>query len=101
VTLRFEGQGVEERGIIDSITGDNAPALKVGNVIVKIDPRYFRPTDVETLLGDPTKAKEKLGWVPEITVQEMCAEMLASDLAQAKQHALLKQYGYNINVSVE
>ncbi|MDP3343582.1 MAG: GDP-mannose 4,6-dehydratase [Hydrogenophaga sp.] len=101
VTLRFEGQGVEERGIIDSITGDNAPALKVGNVIVKIDPRYFRPTEVETLLGDPTKAKEKLGWVPEITVQEMCAEMLASDLAQAKQHALLKQYGYNINVSVE
>ncbi|MDO9568056.1 MAG: GDP-mannose 4,6-dehydratase [Hydrogenophaga sp.] len=101
VTLRFEGHGVEERGVVDSITGDNAPALKVGDVIVKIDPRYFRPTEVETLLGDPTKAKEKLGWVPEITVQEMCAEMVASDLAQAKQHALLKQHGYNVNVSVE
>ncbi|MDO9482354.1 MAG: GDP-mannose 4,6-dehydratase [Hydrogenophaga sp.] len=101
VTLRFEGHGVEERGVVDSITGDNAPALKVGDVIVKIDPRYFRPTEVETLLGDPTKAKEKLGWVPEITVQEMCAEMVASDLAQAKQHALLKNHGYSVSVSVE
>jgi len=101
VTLRFEGQGVEERAVVESITGDNAPALKVGDVVVKIDPRYFRPTEVETLLGDPTKAKEKLGWVPEITVQEMCAEMVASDLAQAKQHALLKQHGFNVNVSVE
>jgi len=101
VTLRFEGQGVEERAVVESITGDNAPALKVGDVIVKIDPRYFRPTEVETLLGDPTKAKEKLGWVPEITVQDMCAEMVASDLAQAKQHALLKQHGFNVNVSVE
>jgi GDPmannose 4,6-dehydratase len=73
----------------------------VGDVIVRIDPRYFRPTEVETLLGDPTKAKEKLGWVPEIAVQEMCAEMVASDLAQAKQHALLKQHGYLVNLSAE
>jgi GDPmannose 4,6-dehydratase len=69
--------------------------------IVKIDPRYFRPTEVETLLGDPTKAKQKLGWVPEITAQEMCAEMVAYDLAQAKQHALLRKHGYNVNVSAE
>jgi GDPmannose 4,6-dehydratase len=69
--------------------------------IIRIDPRYFRPTEVETLLGDPTKAKQKLGWVPEITAQEMCAEMVAVDLAQAKQHALLKANGYNVNVSVE
>jgi GDPmannose 4,6-dehydratase len=69
--------------------------------IVKIDPGYFRPTEVETLLGDPSKAKQKLGWVPEIRVQEMCAEMVVSDLAQAKQHALLKQHGYSVNVSVE
>jgi GDP-D-mannose dehydratase len=69
--------------------------------IVRIDPRYFRPTEVETLLGDPTKAKQKLGWVPEITAQQMCAEMVAHDLAQAKQHALLKQNGYSVNVSVE
>jgi GDPmannose 4,6-dehydratase len=101
VTLKFEGQGVDEIATVISIIGDKAPALKVGDVIVRIDPRYFRPTEVETLLGDPTKAKEKLGWVPEITVQEMCAEMVASDLAQAKQHALLIQHGYSVNVSVE
>jgi GDPmannose 4,6-dehydratase len=101
VTLKFEGQGVDEAATIASIVGDNAPALKVGDVIVRIDTRYFRPTEVETLLGDPTKAKEKLGWVPEITVQEMCAEMVASDLAQAKQHALLKQHGYSVNVNAE
>jgi GDPmannose 4,6-dehydratase len=101
VTLKFEGQGVDETATVTTIVGDNAPALKVGDVIVRIDPRYFRPTEVETLLGDPTKAKEKLGWVPEITVQEMCAEMVASDLAQAKQHALLKKHGYSVNVSVE
>lgn len=101
ITLRFEGQGVSEVAIIEKISGTNAYSLKVGDVIVKIDPRYFRPTEVETLLGDPTKAKEKLGWVPEITVQEMCKEMVAEDLKAAKQHALLKQHGYNVNVSVE
>jgi GDPmannose 4,6-dehydratase len=101
VTLKFEGQGVDEAATVSSIIGNKAPALNVGDVIVRIDPRYFRPTEVETLLGDPTKAKEKLGWLPEITVQEMCAEMVASDLAQAKQHALLKKHGYSVNVSVE
>ena len=101
VTLKFEGQGVDEIATVTSIIGGKAPALKVGDVIVRIDPRYFRLTEVETLLGDPTKAKEKLGWVPEITVQEMCAEMVASDLVQAKQHALLKSHGFVINVSLE
>jgi GDPmannose 4,6-dehydratase len=101
VTLKFEGQGIDETATVTAIVGDNAPALRLGDVIVRIDPRYFRPTEVETLLGDPTKAKEKLGWVPEITVQEMCAEMVANDLAQAKQHALLKKHGYSVNVSVE
>jgi GDPmannose 4,6-dehydratase len=101
VTLEFEGQGVDETAKVVSIIGDKAPALKAGDVIVRIDPRYFRPTEVETLLGDPTKAKEKLGWVPEITVQEMCAEMVASDLVQAKQHAILKSHGFVINVSLE
>jgi len=101
VTLKFEGSGVDETASVVSVEGDNAPALNVGDVIVRIDPRYFRPTEVETLLGDPTKAKEKLGWVPEITVQEMCAEMVVSDLAQAKQHALLKSHGFDINVSLE
>lgn len=101
VTLRFEGQGVDERAVVDSITGTQAPGLKVGDVIVKIDPRYFRPTEVETLLGDPSKAKAKLGWTPEITVQEMCAEMVAADLKEAQRHALLKSHGYDVNVSVE
>jgi GDPmannose 4,6-dehydratase len=96
ITLSFEGQGVDEHATVVAIEGDSAPCLKVGDVIVKVDPRYFRPTEVETLLGDPTKAKQKLGWVPEITVQQMCQEMVASDLAQAKQNALLKQHGYSV-----
>ena len=101
IKLRFEGQGVDEVGIVDSIEGDKAPALKPGQIIVCIDQRYFRPTEVETLLGDPSKAKAKLGWVPEITVQQMCAEMVATDLQAAKQHALLKINGYQVNMSIE
>ena len=80
----------------DLLLHGHAPALKVGDVIVQIDPRYYRPTEVETLLGDPTKAKERLGWVPEITVQQMCREMVAHDLIQAQQHALLKRHGYSV-----
>ena len=101
VTLRFEGKGVDEVAIVSSMEGSKAPSLKVGDVVVRVDPRYFRPTEVETLLGDPTKAKAKLGWVPEITVQEMCAEMVAADLAEAQRNALLKSHGYEVNVSVE
>lgn len=101
VTLRFEGEGVDEVGIVTEITGDHAPALNVGDVILKIDPRYFRPAEVETLLGDPSKAKKKLGWTPEITVQEMCAEMVQEDLKAAKRHALLKQHNYDIPMSQE
>ena len=101
ITLRFEGQGVDEVAVVDRTEGDSAPALRVGQAIVKIDPRYFRPTEVETLLGDPSKAKAKLGWTPEITVQQMCNEMVANDLQEAKRHALLKANGYQVNVSVE
>ena len=101
ITLRFEGQGVDEVAIVEQIEGDNAPALNVGDIIVKVDPRYFRPAEVETLLGDPTKAKQVLGWVPEITTQEMCAEMVEADLKAAKRHALLKAHGYELPVSVE
>lgn len=101
ISLRFEGQGVDEVAIVDAIAGDNATALSIGDTVVRIDERYFRPTEVETLLGDPSKAKEKLGWVPEITVQEMCAEMVVEDLKIAKQHALLKAHGYQPSVSVE
>lgn len=101
ITLRFEGNGVEEKGVVESVTGDDAPEVKKGDVIVSVDPRYFRPAEVETLLGDPTKAKQKLGWEPEITVQEMCAEMVAHDLEEAKRHALLKEHGYDIPVRIE
>ena len=101
ITLRFEGSGVDEVGIVESISGDAAPALKVGDVIVRVDKRYFRPSEVETLLGDPSKAKQKLGWTPEITVQEMCAEMVAEDLQAAKRTALLKANGYDAHVSAE
>ena len=101
ITLRFEGQGVDERAVVVRVEGSSAPALKVGDVIVRVDPRYFRPTEVETLLGDPAKAKQELGWIPEITAQDMCHEMVAHDLAQAQQHALLRKHGYAVNVSVE
>ncbi len=101
ITLQFEGQAENEKAIVKSITGEKAPALKVGDVVMQIDPHYYRPTEVETLLGDPTKAKEKLGWVPEITLDQMIEEMVAFDLDQAKQHALLKKHGFNVAVGKE
>jgi GDPmannose 4,6-dehydratase len=101
ITLEFQGQGVDEVAVVAHIQGENISAIKVGQIVVKIDPRYFRPTEVETLLGDPSKAKQKLGWVPEITVQEMCKEMVAEDLVLACQHALLKANGYKVNLSAK
>ncbi|MNT66809.1 GDP-mannose 4,6-dehydratase [compost metagenome] len=101
ITLRFEGKGVDEVAVVAAISGDKAPALAAGDVIVKVDPRYFRPAEVETLLGDPAKAKARLGWEPEITLDEMITEMVASDLDQARRHALLKQHGFEVAVSVE
>mgnify|MGYP001794438190 CR=1 FL=1 len=101
VTLEFTGDGVDEVGKVAAIDGDDAPGLNVGDVIIRVDPRYFRPAEVETLLGDPAKAKERLGWVPEITTQQMCAEMVAEDLKVAKRHALLKAHGMDIPVAVE
>ena len=101
IGLQFVGEGVNEHAIVASIDGDKAPALKVGDIIVKVDPRYFRPAEVETLLGDPTKAKELLGWVPEITAQEMCAEMVREDLKIAQRHALLKEHGHDLPVATE
>jgi GDPmannose 4,6-dehydratase len=101
ITLQFEGVAENEKAMVAKIEDDKAPALKVGDVIVQIDPRYYRPTEVETLLGDPTKAKEKLGWVPEITLDQMIEEMVDNDLDQAKQHALLKKHGYFVAVGKE
>ncbi len=101
VTLRFEGQGVEEKGYVAAVEGDKALALTAGDCIVAVDPRYFRPTEVDTLLGDPSKAKAELGWVPEITAQQMCAEMVAEDLKAAQQTALLRRQGFQTAVSRE
>ena len=100
-SLRFEGEGVDEIAVVTAVEGAKAPAVKPGDVIMRIDPRYFRPAEVETLLGDPTKAREKLGWVPEITAQEMCAEMVAEDLRAARRHALLRAHGMELPVSLE
>ncbi len=90
--LRWEGQGINEVGYLESCDLKHESARP----IIRIDPRYFRPTEVDSLLGDPTKAKNELGWVPEITVQEMCKEMVAFDLEQAKQHTLLKKHGHQV-----
>jgi GDPmannose 4,6-dehydratase len=100
--IEFSGSGVDEIATVTKVADTSkAPAAKAGDVIVRVDPRYFRPAEVETLLGDPAKAKAKLGWVPEITVEEMCAEMVASDLDTARQHALLKSHGHHVSVSKE
>ena len=101
IELEFEGIGVDEIARVVSITGDKAPALSMGDVVMRVNPRYFRPAEVETLLGDPTKAKEELGWVAEITAQEMCAEMVEEDHKAARRIALLKEHGLELPVSVE
>lgn len=101
ITLRFDGEGLEERAIVDNVAGEDAPAVKVGDVVMRIDPQYFRPAEVETLLGSPAKAKEKLGWVPQITTAEMCAEMVANDLKVAQRHRLLKEHGLDLPISLE
>ncbi len=93
ITLRFEGAGVDEVGIVAGKEGDIAPHINVGDVIIRIDPGYFRPTEVESLLGDSTKAKQKLGWQPEITVQQMCREMVAADILAAKRKVLVRSHG--------
>ncbi|MDA8812238.1 GDP-mannose 4,6-dehydratase [Amylibacter sp.] len=99
--ISFSGNGIDEIATIENIDGDLVPALKVGDVIMKIDPRYFRPAEVETLLGDPSKAKNKLGWVPEITAQEMCAEMVIEDYKAARRVSILKDHGLELPVSLE
>jgi GDPmannose 4,6-dehydratase len=103
IQIRWEGQGVNEVGyaVIANEARQSMSLCSTDKPVIRIDPRYFRPTEVETLLGDPSKAKERLGWVPEITLDEMVQEMVATDLADAKKHALLRKHGYQIAVSVE
>ena len=101
ITLRFEGAGVDEYAVVDSVIGEDAPAVSPGDVVMRIDPQYFRPAEVETLLGSPAKAKKKLGWEPQITAQEMCAEVVANDLKVARRHALLKEHGLDLPIPLE
>lgn len=101
IELEFTGTGVDEIAMVIAVDHDKAPSVNVGDVIVRVSPKFFRPAEVETLLGDPSKAKQKLGWTPEITVEEMCAEMVANDINKAKQHALLKANGFDVAISLE
>lgn len=93
IKIKWEGSGVKEKGIVESNDGDKGP--KSGDVIVAVDERYFRPTEVETLLGDPTKAKEVLGWTPQISFKELVAEMVEVDLNAAERDELVKKHGYS------
>lgn len=115
ITLRWEGEGVEEQGIVEAIedrgqrtedeclkptTEDGGRRTErsgpqVGQTIVRVDPRYFRPTEVETLLGDPTKAKEKLGWTPKTSFAELVAEMVRGDFEEAQKDELCRRHGFN------
>ena len=99
--LAFRGEGLQETATVTAVTSDRAAAVKPGDVVMRVDPRYFRPAEVETLLGNPAKAKAQLGWSPQITAQEMCAEMVTHDLQAARRHALLVQHGMHLPVSVE
>jgi GDPmannose 4,6-dehydratase len=99
ITLCFDGEGPDEVGIVDEVVDQSSVAVKPGDIIVRVDPCYFRPAEVNTLLGDATKAREKLGWVPKVTARQLCSEMVAADLAIAKQHALLASYGYPVSLN--
>ncbi len=89
--LEWQGEGVDEKGI----------CKETGKTLVEVDPRYFRPTEVETLLGDPSKAKEKLGWTPKVTFEQLVKEMVRSDYEEAKQEALVRKEGYKVYASAE
>ncbi|MEJ2801433.1 GDP-mannose 4,6-dehydratase [Comamonadaceae bacterium PP-2] len=101
IDIEFKGTGVEEVGVVSSVDDSLAPGVKIGDVIVRVDPRYFRPAEVDTLLGDPSLAAKDLGWTPEITLKEMIAEMMQSDILKAKQYSLLSTHGYDVRLSLE
>jgi GDPmannose 4,6-dehydratase len=94
VTIRFEGEDEKEVGVVAKVEGKHAKC-KVGDVVVKVDPRYYRPTEVETLLGDATKAREKLGWTPATTLKQLVSEMVLADYNAAKRDAMVKLAGFN------
>ena len=101
IAIEFKGSGVDEIGVVTRVLGDLAPKVSVGQEIVRIDPRYFRPAEVENLLGDPSKAKAEFGWEPQITAQEMCKEMVDEDYKAARRFAILREHNLELPVSVE
>jgi len=99
IELRFEGEGLTEKGIVQSVDQSISPGVKIGDQIVSVDERYFRPAEVETLLGDPSKAKSELGWEPEIKLSDMISEMVSHDLKRARQHRVLKENGFDVAIN--
>ena len=101
IGLRFTGTGLEEVGIVESVGSAQVSGVAIGDVVIKVDPKYFRPAEVQSLLGDASKALESLGWEPKISVQEMCAEMVLHDLGLAQKDALLKEHGFTVPANNE
>lgn len=99
IKLLFSGKGVKETAKVASVDKAVAPHVNVGDIIIKVDPHYYRPTEVDSLIGDPSKAKRKLGWQPEISVEHMCKEMTEFDMLKASQIAVLKVHGYDVRPS--
>lgn len=100
VSLHFDGSGVNEIGVVDSVSDHSLP-LRPGDVVVAVDPRYFRPTEVDLLIGDPSKAREKLGWIPKYDLQGLCSEMVAADIELFKKNQVLRHAGYDISNEFE
>lgn len=101
ITLEFRGNELEEVAVVTAVTGSDAPAVQVGDIVMRIDPKYFRPAEVETLLGDASKARQQLGWQPQTDARALCREMTQYDLAEAKRQAFLKRHGYHYDASKE
>ncbi len=98
IDIEFRGSGKDEKAIVTGVFGEHTPGIKVGDTIVRVDARYFRPAEVDTLIGDPSKAKIKLNWSPKITAHQMCIEMLREDLKLAKQKSFLKKNGHDLSL---
>jgi GDPmannose 4,6-dehydratase len=94
IDITFSGRGDEEIGVVSGVSDPERAKCRVGDVVVKVDPRYYRPTEVETLLGDPSKAKAKLGWEPKTTLRELVQEMTQSDYQAARRDSLVKAAGF-------
>ncbi len=101
IKIKFKGKGLKEVGVVESIKGNKCPQVKEGDVIIRVDKRYFRPSEVDSLLGDSSKAKKNLGWTPKISAKQMCKEMIEHDYEIAKKNSLLKEHGHKVNIFSE